>query len=792
MDRKKRTGPARYQPFAACALAMSAIAASAQESQSESPVVEVIAPTPVPGLGVPRDRLPANVQTLGNRDLDDEQGANIPDVLGLRLPSVTVNEIQGNPYQPDINFRGFTASPLLGTPQGLSVYQDGVRINEPFGDIVNWDLIPQAAVDSVTLIPGSNPLFGLNTLGGALSVRTKSGDTHPGGAVEFYGGSLKRLVGQFEVGQRFGDDMHGYTAGTWFNEDGWRDFSPSDVKQLFAKLGRRSQRFEWDLSLTVADTDLIGNALTPQSFLDQRRQSIFTHSDQTRHELAMPIFNASYFLTDSSRLSGTFYYRRVRTRILSGDVNDGFEDGPNDLAAGGTGLNIGTAVDHRSATNQDGYGGALQWSLTAGNHQLAVGTTADLSRSKFQQSSQLGIFDDTRGVVETDPEELDNALEGRTRAGSLFATDTWSLRPDLHLTLSGRYNFTKVKLQDTGPSAPALDGEHSFSKFNPAAGIAYQATKSVTFYGGFNQGNRAPTPIELGCADPNRPCTLPNGLAADPPLNQVVAQTFELGARGRLAGNARWNAGVFQTTNTNDILFVGTTTSAGFFTNFGKTRREGAELGVSGSSGALRWSAGYSFVRATFESSACIVSENNSSRGTSPACSPEDPANAGTFLGDDLIAVSPGNRIPGIPEHTFKLTLAYEPAAAWMIGADIVAFSDQFVRGNENNAHQPGTAMDLNGEDRTFQGSGKAAGYMVVNLYGRYAFARDWELFARINNLFDRKYASAGQLGENPFNAAGQFQTDSGAWTRETFFAPGAPLSAWIGIRYKFGSKGSS
>src|SRR5207249_3301657 len=152
-------------------------------------------------------------------------------------------------------------------------------------------------------------------------------------------------------------------------------------------------------------------------------------------------------------------------------------------------------------------------------------------------------------------------------------------------------------------------------------------------------------PIELGCADPARPCTLPNALAADPPLKQVVARTFELGARGRLAGDVRWNAGVFQTTNTDDILFVGTTTSAGFFTNFGKTRRRGMELGLAGGTGGLQWNAAYSFVRATFESGACLVSASNSSRGTSAECSPEDPANPGTFLGDNLIAVRPGDRI---------------------------------------------------------------------------------------------------------------------------------------------------
>jgi outer membrane receptor protein involved in Fe transport len=771
---------------AAGILAVCAEIAGAQESAATLPTVEVVAPTPVPGLALPRERLPANIQILRSRELEEAEPLNVPDVMGSRLPSVNVNEIQGNPYQPDVSFRGFAASPLLGTPQGLSVYQDGVRVNEPFGDVVNWDLIPMPAVDSMVLVPGSNPLFGLNTLGGALSLRTKSGERHPGGEAEISAGSFGRRTGEFGYGRRLAQGLHLFAAGAWFDEDGWRDHSPSKVKQLFAKVGRRTNDFEWDLGLTAANTDLVGNGLAPPSLTDRRREAIFTLPDRTRNELGMLSFNGSYYLSGDSRLSTILYYRGVRTRTLNGDVNDGFEEGPNDGAAGGAGLDVGTGANNRTLTRQHAHGGALQWSHGEGNHQLALGAAADFSRSEFEQSTALGVFDASRAVIETDPEQRENALDGRTRTASLFATDTWSLRPDLHLTLSGRYNATRVRLHDTGPSAPALDGEHRFSKLNPAAGVAYQASPALTVYGGFNQGSRAPTPIELGCADPARPCTLPNALAADPPLRQVVARTLELGARGRLANDVRWNAGLFQTTNTDDILFVGTTTSAGFFTNFGTTRRRGLELALAGSAGRLQWNAAYSLVRASFESGACIVSENNSSRGTSPECSPEDPASPGTFLGDDLIAVRPGDRIPGIPEHSVKLTFGYPLAERLQVGADLVAFSSQYVRGNENNRHQAGSAQDLNGDTRSFLGPGKAAGYAVVNLRARYNLLQGWELFARINNLFDRRYASAGALAENPFDSAGRFQTNSQDWTRETFFAPGAPRAGWIGVRYRF------
>lgn len=760
--------------------------AAAQEPPRLSPI-EIVAPTPVPGLGVPRDRLPANVQTLSSRELNETRGVNTAELLGLRLPSVNVNEFQGNPYQPDVNFRGYAASPLLGTPQGISVYQDGVRINDPFGDVVSWDLIPQAAIESIVLVPGSNPLFGLNTLGGALALRTKSGDIHRGTQAELTAGSFGRRVGQVETGQRLDGGWHAYAAGTWFEEDGWRDFSPSDVKQFFGKFGRRSQQADVSASVTAANTDLVGNGLAPESFLAQRRASIFTRPDNTRHRLQMLTLNGTYFLSGNAEFAATLYHRRLEARTLNGDVNDDFEDGPNDVAAGGTGLALGTAVNNRTATDQRGEGGALQWSALLGPHQLAGGVTHDRSTSDFEQTAQVGVFDATRGVIETDAVELENRLTGRTGTSSIFLSDTWSWRPDLHVTLSGRYNYTRVRLNDTGPSAPALDGNHRYSKFNPAAGVTYQANDRLTFYGGFLQGSRAPTPIELGCADPANPCTLPNALAADPPLNQVIARTFEFGVRGRLGGGMRWNAGLFQSTNTDDLLFVGTTTSAGFFTNFGKTRRRGAELGVSGSAGRFDWNAAYSFVRATFQSGACVVSENNSSRGTSAVCSPEDPGNPGTFVGDDLIAVQPGNRIPGIPEHSLKLLLNFDLDARWRIGTEVIGFSSQYVRGNENNAHEAGTFADRNGEARTFEGAGKVPGYVVVNLHMHYGFGGGWETFARISNLFDHEYATGGALAENPFDAAGTFITDSEEWARETFSAPGAPRAVWVGLRYRFG-----
>src|SRR5215468_12453684 len=156
----------------AAALAM-LTAASARE------IIIVTATTPLHGSHLPRDHVPANVQTVSADDLADHKSLDLSAYAGEALGSVHINDVQANPLQPDVQYRGFLASPLLGAPQGLSMYLDGVRLNEPFGDTINWDLVPSNAIRSVNVIPGSNPIFGLNTLGGAMSLETKTGFSDP-------------------------------------------------------------------------------------------------------------------------------------------------------------------------------------------------------------------------------------------------------------------------------------------------------------------------------------------------------------------------------------------------------------------------------------------------------------------------------------------------------------------------------------------------------------------------------------------------------------------------------------
>ena len=729
------------------------------------PPVEVIGVSPLPGTGVPRDQVPSNVQTADAKRLRQLQSLNLPEFMASQLASVNINETQGNPFQMDLNYRGFTASPLLGTPQGLSVYLDGVRINEPFGDVVNWDMIPSAALANVTLLPGSNPLFGLNTLGGALVLQTKSGDTHPGGELEVRGGSFGRVSTEFSYGRPLGEHGHLFAALGSFDENGWRDHSPSRVRHLFLKGGERAPDYSWDLSLLHGESRLIGNGPLPESMLAHSRTQIYTRPDQTRNRVTMLSLNATRKLGGGYELAGTAYSRRGRASTINGDLNDEY-DPPGTPESG---------VENRTRTSERSAGLALQLSKTMGAHRLGMGLSYDRARNDFEQSEAEGVLDATRAVLATQQGEVNALIAGTSRTASAYVSDIVTLAPGLALTLSGRYNDTRVRTTDLGRASlgldTSLDGEGRFTKFNPAAGLTWKLAPTLTAYGGFSQGNRAPSPIELGCSDPEHACVLPNALQGDPPLRQVVARTLEAGLRGSLGnggGGLRWNAAVFRTDNRDDLLFISNGRSAGYFTNFGRTRRQGVELGVSHQGSVIDWSLSYSLLRATFESSACLLSESNSSAETSPACT-----------GDDEIEVRPGNRLPGLPAHTLKLTVDTRPLPNWSVGAQLAAYSSQFVRGNENNAHQADGAE--------FFGDGRVGGFALVNLTTHWKLGGGWELFAKVSNLFDRRYASGGLLAENAFDPRGNLLAPAD-WRREQFAAPGAPRALWIGARWSFGA----
>lgn len=801
------------------------------------PAVQVIGVTPLPGLGVPRSQVPAAVQSGNAQDIERSGARGIADYLQRGFNGVFVNELQGNPFQPDVNYRGYTASPLLGTPQGLSLYLDGVRLNQPFGDVVSWDLIPRAAIATVSLLPGSNPMYGLNTLGGAIAMQTKDGLRHAGSSAQAKLGSWGRRSAEFEHGASNAAGLDWYVTGSAFGEDGWRTASPSKVSQWFGKLGWSGGSTRAWASFAYTDSQLNGNGLQEQRMLGLDRASVYTRPDTTENRSGFLTLSLTHSLTEDTRLSGNAWYRRIDTRTLNADINEGALDQsvyqPNAAeraaltaagysgfpAAGESAANTPfpfwrcianvlrrdepaekcSGLINRTQSNQSNYGSSGQvahagW-VAGLRHQLTAGASLDVARTKFAQGTQLGYLNPDRtvtpvnafgdgvtgGNVDGAPYDTRVDLDSASRTWSVFATDTMALAEALHLTASGRYNHTSVRNRDginPGGGARSLDGDHRFMRFNPAIGLNFTPDLATSIWAGWNQGSRAPTAIELGCANPAQPCRLPNAMAGDPPLKQVIARTLEIGARGGSTagqgGALQWNASAFRAENVDDILFVASpnNTQFGYFRNVGKTRREGLELGLRAAAGPLSGGVQYSLVHATYQTEEVVNGNGNSTNA------------AGRGL-EGNIRIRPGDRIPLVPLHQLKLNADWQAAPGVSLGANLVAVGSSFARGNENNLHSP--------DGSRYLGPGKSPGYAVLNLSAQFQVEPALGITVQLDNLFDRRYSTGAQLGPTGFDGRGNFiarpfPAIGAAFPvqQATFYAPGAPRAIWIGLRYSF------
>ncbi|NDH09771.1 MAG: TonB-dependent receptor [Gammaproteobacteria bacterium] len=403
------------------------------------------------------------------------------------------------------------------------------------------------------------------------------------------------------------------------------------------------------------------------------------------------------------------------------------------------------------------------------------------SMNDFQTEEAFTQFDGSRmpsGVA--DDIELSTAFKGKTQTFHLLATDTISLNDLIHVTASARYNRTRVNNTDQlydGTNANA-GGNHLFQRINPSLGLTLTPNENVTIFGSYSESSRAPSAIELGCSDPNNPCLLPNAMASDPPLKQVVAKTYDFGLRGKLPFDMKWSASVYEAINHNDIQFVYTNTvnnSAGYFNNVGRTKRQGLDLGLAGVIDKFTWNASYSYIRATYDTDFTLVNESNSSRTVA-----------------DELNVKKGNFIPGIPKHQIKLRAQYQITPEWSFGGNLVAFSDRFMHGNENNAHQANSAdceavPPAGEENKTPCAKGKLPAFAVVNLDSQYNLGNGWKIWAKAINVFDSDYFTTGRLGVNAFTDSGNtFEPDTDHWKGAAFVSPGAPRAGWLGVRYEF------
>jgi iron complex outermembrane receptor protein len=746
------------------------------------PVV-VISASPLPGAGVDLDKTPSTVQTLSAADLARDGTASVTAALGERLGSVNVGDNLDDPFQPDILLRGFEASPVLGTPQGVAVYQDGVRINEAFGETVNWDLIPDIAIHRLDVL-GANPVYGLNALGGAVVLDMKTGFTDPGGDASVSGGSFGRRDVSAEYGVH-GATLGAYLSGRLLDEDGWRAFSSNRLRQFHGGVGLRTGGLSVDLAVSLADNRLDGESATPVQELAVDRSLIFTSPQTNRDRLAFATLNAAYTATPTLSFQGAAYYRGFWQDVVNGNTTsygacagglgagllcqaDGTTPvtGPSglglpDISAGGA-VPIGE-ID-REKIGSGGAGGSLQATSTArilgrANH-LTLGASLDSAVTRFSSTAEVGVIGaDLRvvpsGLFVDTPERASFtatpvSLRAATTYLGLYVTDTLDLTTRLSVTASGRYNDARIDLVDR--RGADLTGRNHYGRFNPAIGATYRLISGLTGYAGYSEGSRTPNASEIECSNPALPCLLPSSLASDPPtLKPVVSQTWEAGFRGRwrvAAGALTWNAGLFRTEVRDDIYAVATSLSAGYFQNIGGSRRQGVELGARYAAPRFSAFASYSYIDATFRSAFALAS---------PSSPFQDAAGN--------IQVRPGDHLPGVPRNRLKLGADIEVRRGWSVGASLSVVGGQLYRGDESNQLAP------------------LPGYAVLNLHSTLDISSRFSLFAVVDNALDERYATFGALGD-PRGVVAPGVPEAGADPR--FQSPGAPIAAYGGLRVRF------
>jgi len=707
--------------------------------------VEVVGTVPLPGLGTPLERVPANVQTFGGGELARQRTGGVAEFLNLNANSASLNSPTGNAFQPDVSFRGFTASSLLGTPQGLSVFQDGVRINEAFADVVNWDLLPKNAVASMQLLPGSNPVFGLNTLGGALTINMKDGFRNTGAGAEASAGSFGRAEISADGGSNDGT-LAAYAAFEGIDDDGWRDHASTRIRRLYARADARTGYGDFSVAATLADNHLEGTQALPVSMLGEPKQA-YTWPDTTENRLGFFNGNWQHALDAKTIVAANAYYRRLRTSGTNSNVNGEYAPPARPFEA----FNLLSTADTRS------WGASLQATLqrtwAAMTHQIVIGVAYDAGTTDFAQSAQAAMFTDDRETVGLGAFQTETSVTAANRYAGAYVADTIALDSQWGLTLAGRYNGARTTTKDRTGESPAIDAMNTFRRFNPAAGVTFTASDRLNIFGGISQGMRVPSPVELTCADPNAPCTLPNIFVADPPLQPVRATTYEAGLRGNVGTSGFYRAAFFRTDLADDIQFVSAGSGAvnsGYFQNVGKTRRQGIELTAGAAFGAFRLAGRYSLLDATFRTPFVESSPNNTTA--------DDNGN---------IQVQPGDRLPGLPRSTFRVRADWTNGP-FALGASLLVASSQYARGDENNA-DPG---------------GKVPGYTLLALDATWQIAPAWQAFARIDNLLNRTYQNFGILGANYFRGPGN-TFDTGLAGPEPFRSPGAPVGAWVGIQYR-------
>ncbi len=805
----------------ACALPACALAQQQDPTVSE---VVVVAPTPLAG-GIATSRFGSTVQRVGADDFARTGSPSVTEALQRNVPGINVSDTQGNMFTGDVNYRGFVASPLQGLPQGLAVYLNGQRLNEAFGDTMNWDMIPAAGIASADLTT-NNPAFGLNALGGSINLRMKDGFSYSGIEAEAQGGEFGSMSAWLQGGWS-NEAASLYAVIDGGSEDGWRQQSSSEVLRGYLDFGLRLGDGELHFVGASSHSDLGVVGPSPVDLLEEDRTAVYTYPQTTANTASLFAINGATPLGEAWTLQGSVGYRRFDQDHVDGNdaefercssattgptapfrntlcLEDDFIPAPqrpgkgefqvltlagapipcpmllsNPASGNGCAVVPYGSVDRtrtRTKTTNASAQAVNDGELFGRKNTLTLGASIAESDIRFSANSTLGLITPDLKVVDAPASfslvgpiaglgEIIQAGTGEVgygpaevtsnvRHAGVFFSDTLDLTPALSVTLGGRYNQAEVELRDLTGRAPNLNTNSSFSRFNPALTFAWRAADGLTLFGGYSETNRAPTPLELGCSDPLRPCLLENSLVSDPPLRQVVSKTFEGGLRFSgegMGGTVRASAAVFSTRNDDDIVSLASTlVGRGYYANVPRTNRSGFEGDIEFTQGNWTIAAGYAYVDAEYGFSGLFASPNN----------PEADDN-----GD--IEIENGDKIGGIPAHRFKVGGSFRPIEALTLSADAQYAGSQYFVGDEGNDNE------------------KLRSYWTANLRADYAVTEKISLFGRVTNLFDEDYATYGVFFEGD-GAAKIIPNPLPADPEETSVTPAQPRTFHVGVRARF------
>ena len=761
----------RPAPRPAAAPVIRSASRAAAPASTPTPAAPAVSPVVV------QYAVPAAAYTLSATELQNTRAFDLVGNLQRQTPGLTVNDVAGNPFQPEVDYRGFLASPIAGTPQGLAVYQGGVRINEAWGDNVYWDMIPNIAIDRFSVVSG-NPLFGLNAIGGAVTLDMKNGFTYQGFEIDGRGGSRSRRQAAMQYGVRSGD-YAAYLAMEALGDKGYRQFSGANIKRLYGDVGYRGDSGEIHANVTLAHNKIGASGPAPVNLTNIDESSVFTTPQTLRNTLSMFDLNGVFQPTPSWKLFGDVHYRAFDQARVDGNTTE-FECEAGEAVCeddNGNETNIPNFFDGQSPigsidrtwTRSRTVGGTVQ--ATNDDHyfgfhnKITFGVSYDQGWSGFQANQEIGVIQPNLvvgGIGHVVEEQASGIASVNVRASNsylgVYALDTLDVTDRLKLTAGARFNRAGVSLYDL--RGTALNGAGVFTRINPVGGLTYEVLPNTFFYGSYSEANRAPTPLELGCSDPARPCLIDTFLVADPPLKQVESNTVEAGLRGVLSvptilpeaggyfpGQLTWSAGIFRTNNFNDILAVPSTINGrGYFTNAGSTRREGVEVSLRYTDERLSAYANYTMTHATFRSLIILGA-------------PDNPL--AQLVGNGSIVVTPGANLSSVAPHRFKAGADYAITPQWRVGGDILYSAGSFIRGDEINI------------------GGRLPSYAIVNLRGSYQVTPNIQLYGLLENVTNTRSRNFGtwfDTGDISFLS----------FTNPRMVSLGPPLGVYGGVKITY------